>query len=500
MSTSSPGGDAAPPLSDYLQGLARILVFALAATGILFGLTLRLSVTYGRLFQRDRRVFRILVSICAVLAAGHVAITAANLFNLVTPAGSFGAGSEREQTRIFVTNEVFTAAIMVVSQVFFVVRLWLVTFNWFMRIGSVFLWISATTLLIYWTVGESLDYGLGGKVHGTLGTVGIVTRAMITLCAAFVAVSLLYILPRVRPHEEPEGPSTRASRLYQKAILFVECSGLLAFHHLGGFIAHVCALYYLNATLTGTWFWFVFPQVAVFSVVFAVNQRPPPPLPPSSRFGTTSKANGTGVFHTAPLDENRSFAADASNPGGGADVMVTSSFIGGAGGAGGGTVIFDPDDPQTWRGDAQRMYPSIRFGDSIGAEEEGQSSLVLGTVPSRPGMSARSMSQRSIGGRSVNSLVRSGGVGIGLTSRSTDGRGGGGVPSFLSFGGSAGKVEYDEELVDQEPTVMTLNLDALRDVKPTTAAWGPAEEKKGDDAPLDAPDSPSSGSTRESCG
>lgn len=89
------------------------------------GATLRLTVSYARLFKRDRKLYRWLVSICAILASAHTATLSADIFNLITPSGRH-AGSAREQTRIYIAGLTIIAATMCVSQGFFVARLWTV--------------------------------------------------------------------------------------------------------------------------------------------------------------------------------------------------------------------------------------------------------------------------------------------------------------------------------------------------------------------------------------
>lgn len=283
-------------------------------------------------------------------------------------------------------------------------------------------------------------------------------------------------------------------KVYHQISLFVECSGLLALDHTIGAVAHICSIVSTSATLTTTFFFFLFPAISVFSVIYSLNQRPPPPLPPSALL-SGSKTHPFSAPFMSPAqadDPRKSFnGGGASIPEIPSEMMSISSGWGGGGIGGpfgsavGAAIIYDPDDPQTWRGDAQRQFPSIRFND-----DDGPQLLALAPVSSRTGtIGGRSIASSAGGGgggglgraASFRSLVRGGGT----QSRPSLSRNGSGNdviprrPSFVSsYRGGVGApvAEYDEELIDAEPTVLSLDMTALQDVKAPSSAWGPPKK------------------------
>ncbi|GAA6027456.1 hypothetical protein JCM8097_007871 [Rhodosporidiobolus ruineniae] len=489
-------------------------------------MTLRLAVTYARLFIRDRSLYRMLVTLCALLASGHTATFCADAFFLVTPVHQgpdLHPSRHSRQTALHIITQTFTVAVMVTSQVFFLARLWSVTRNLLIRIATTLLLLAATVMLIYWSVEEVQLKSITPVADGKFGYLGIAAGWLLTATAIFNTCCLYIILPKARPLENP--PSTRLGKLVSNVSLFIESSGLIALDHLLSSIIRLFALHFPTATHLVTFFWFLFPSISILSVLHAVNQRCPPPLPPRTTVPNCSiskMTNGlinavgldsTEAAHLAPsshllqptpsLDlssSKRAFLPVASNPSGLAELAYpaasnASAFgVALATGAGmGGTIIYDPDDPQTWRGDAQRMFPSIRF-DEPSPGEVGDEELALGPVGSRPGSAAgsaggaggagggaagggRRPSMRSLAPSTSNSTSL-GGRPTFVRTRSTDTAGRRSLtPSYGRAGG--GVYEYDEEAIEAEPTVLSLNLDAFSTVK--APAWGPKETIEEDD-------------------
>ncbi|GAA5903706.1 hypothetical protein JCM6882_003392 [Rhodosporidiobolus microsporus] len=487
--------------------LVRMLIFAICVDSILFGMTVRLAVTYARTFTRDPILYRVLVSLSAICAY---------LFNFISMAVIDVSGEKGLQTDTYITGRTFTAAAMCVSEAFFIVRIFGVTRNIFTRAISIILWLSSTGVLVWWSVERTRNQRLRPTIGERLGWAGIATECCLFITSSFIASVLLYKLPRVRPPEE--APKNRRQKFLYWSTVFIESSGLLAFDHLISTVTRFLSLRYPGATITTNAFYYFFPSLAVFSVAFAINQRPPPPLPPPTQTGSCSGKHGGGTSFNPPAmgggeefdeqpalreyqlqQQQRSLGLGAGSVAG---EMARSSSTAppafGLSSLGGGSIIYDPDDPQTWRGDAQRFYPSIvRFDEDVelgaGGGGAGGEDFPLTRMASRPGTVKSSAtserSWRTNGGRP--GFGAAGGA-------SHDGAGGGGR-SFVSFGagtglGSVGRVEYDEELVDLEPTVLSLDLGALEAAAPSS--WGPrARLKEEEEDALKDPDTPTTGST-----
>ncbi|GAA5928250.1 hypothetical protein JCM10213_005688 [Rhodosporidiobolus nylandii] len=377
-------------------------------------MSLRLAVTYARIFTRDRPLYRFLVSFLAIVAGGHAATTTACLFNYMTPLGIRELRRHDIQTKVITSLLSFTVATQVVSHAFFLARLWSFTRSGIIR------WASASLTLI--------------------------STGFLVAC-------------------------TRIGNIYRFLCLLVETSSLTTLDYFVLALTRTLAIRYPNATLVATWTLFLFPGLSVFSVIFALNQRPPPPLSPSSGSGGCSLSKASRR-REAGMGGERSLDAVASHP---AVVEmgesgVRSGIIEGrastpvdAAAGEGGTIIYDPDNPHTWRGDAQYMFPTIRL-EAAEAED---------TPP------------RTAGERSNAS-------GKSRMARAPSTRFGGATSSM-------GGAEYDEEAMAMDPTVVALNLDALNEVEATTSTWGPrqrlqdeAQEGLHSSAPstsLSAPDS-----------
>ncbi|BGP15828.1 hypothetical protein JCM10213v2_003817 [Rhodosporidiobolus nylandii] len=432
-------------------------------------MSLRLAVTYARIFTRDRPLYRFLVSFLAIVAGGHAATTTACLFNYMTPLGIRELRRHDIQTKVITSLLSFTVATQVVSHAFFLARLWSFTRSGIIRWASASLTLISTGFLVAWCVLRALEQQMHLTTAAISGTTGVVCGWLLVLSSTVVTGCSLYVLPRARPLEEE--PHTRIGNIYRFLCLLVETSSLTTLDYFVLALTRTLAIRYPNATLVATWTLFLFPGLSVFSVIFALNQRPPPPLSPSSGSGGCSLSKASRR-REAGMGGERSLDAVASHP---AVVEmgesgVRSGIIEGrastpvdAAAGEGGTIIYDPDNPHTWRGDAQYMFPTIRL-EAAEAED---------TPP------------RTAGERSNAS-------GKSRMARAPSTRFGGATSSM-------GGAEYDEEAMAMDPTVVALNLDALNEVEATTSTWGPrqrlqdeAQEGLHSSAPstsLSAPDS-----------
>ncbi|GAA5825671.1 hypothetical protein JCM11251_000331 [Rhodosporidiobolus azoricus] len=492
----------------------------------------RLAVTYRRTFTRDPVYYRILVALCLALSAGHTAAICAYLFNFISMDVIDISGDRALQTNTYITGRTFTAASMCVAEAFFIVRLFTVTRSILVRWSAIVFWLGSTGVMIWWSVERTKNQRLYPVVRSKLGIAGLLTECLLLLTSALVAFVIMRQLPRVRPPEEL--PKTRRQKFLYYATLFIESSGLLTFDHLISTVSRFFALGFPTATIITNYFYYLFPSISVFSVAFAINQRPPPPLPPPGSTGlSASKMGGTTSFNPPAVgggedfeslqlhelqqqqqQQHRSFLA-ATARAGGTEMLATASAATcglGCSAAAGGTIIYDPDDPQTWRGDAQRVFPaadvqfdefelaSLTGGAAGGAGGVGGGDeFPLTRMPSRPGtVSGKSLlsSAPSIKSSRGTHAGRPGFGSAGGDSR--DGFAGRSFIGSATVSAGGGRAEYDEELVDMDATVVSLDLGALATVREASSSWGPAtrvkeeEEERLEDFTTPTTGSPSS--------
>ncbi|GAA6012871.1 hypothetical protein JCM10207_008361 [Rhodosporidiobolus poonsookiae] len=460
-------------LASWRANRVRMMLFVTCAAAVLFGMTLRMAVTYARRFISDSRLNRFLVVACAILATAHTSSVSANLFISLTavlePQHDLGG----ELIKVQICGRTWVVLMTIVAEGTFVARLWSTTRNLVVRGVSLVIWLAATALLVAWFATETGKFKLAPLIAGKVAAFGISAIWLFFILSAFLSINLMRNLQEVRPPEEEA--TTPFAKLFQRLCLFIETAGLLALDLFLAAVLYAASLASVSCHLAFLFFYFLFPSIAVFSVIFALNQRPPPPLPPSGSFITTSKAR------------NVVFERSNSAP----EEMAAVSI---PGGAPTGTIIFDPDDPQTWRGDAARLFPSLRIDPEHSLSQVGSRTGTLGArsirsasgIPQAPSM--LSLPSVAAAGTRRGSKVSFSGVERARTIDEAER----GVGSF-GGGSSFGRFEeYDEEIVEMEPTVLSLNLDALRDVN--AANWGPKEKAEREQQPDSAPTTPSTSS------
>ncbi|GAA5970875.1 hypothetical protein JCM11641_004490 [Rhodosporidiobolus odoratus] len=433
-------------------------------------MTLRLCVSYARIYTRDTLLYRVLVALCALVAAGQSASVCASVFQFISFDPTKPAESFDKHRSIILAIETCTVATTVISQAFFVARLFSLTRDCRIRVPSLLLWLASTAVLLVWAVWQTQKTTPMPTIRADrLGKVAIICSWLLFVAAAFVSVSSMYLLPRARPLEDGEQLShTLPSRLFRLLCFSCETSFLLALLLLFNAICRCLALHFPSATLVAAFSFYLYPPLSAFSVLFALNQRPPPPLPPSLGSGLSCFSCSKAMGWTSGRGSSNPVDSKSGRP----DMATTGAAVGTGGkaeissatGRGSGEITYDPDDPQTWRGDAQRLYPSIRF--ETGADDVAPFSQD-GSIGGRSTFSARSVRARSpargeAGGGSAPRLGR----------RSTEETG---VVSLASFGVTSGQV-YDEGSVEDDPTVLSLDLNALRDVE--ARQWGPRGKRE----------------------
>ncbi|BGP47887.1 hypothetical protein JCM10450v2_003752 [Rhodotorula kratochvilovae] len=411
----------------------RALLVLVPVSSLIFGMALRLAVTYASRFCRDRWLYRVTVPFMFLLGAGSIATQIAALFQVVTAIVRRESPRALDRNPIDITGQVCATLMGILAQGFFVSRMWDLNKRFY-------------------------EYAWG-----------IIGSWTLFACSA-----------PIRP------------RLLAYSKLFMESSGLLVFLFLTCGITQAVDQTSAVAGLAAFFVFLLFPLVAILSVLFSLVQRPPPPVTPrSTSTASAGKRTLSGfarsdVFSLSRLrcsgskdvDDFPVVARDMAHPPLRAprDALLpecSASLI---------RSEFDADDPQTWRGDAAHLFPELRLAPT-------QSRAVAGrATSSRPGTSgsARSASQeegpRRRGELSVPVLARTGTPSSLRHSYS--------APAVSTC------AEYDEDAVNHEPTVMRLNLDALLSCEPLTwgprARKVDAETACSND---DRPPSPSSSSS-----
>lgn len=261
----------------------------------------------------------------------------------------------------------------------------------------------------------------------------------------------------------------------------IESSSLLALIYLACSLTQALRNDSEAALLTSYWTFLVTPLVAIYSVMFSLVSRPPPPATPrSSSFGSRSKRSnsvfsrggGGDVFSLQRLRCSGAKDFDDDLPAPPAMLETNSQSRPTRGpvlpdGEATARGQLQPDDPRTWRGDAGRLFPALQFDPAH-------------SLASTSGGAGRSVSFRGTNDFDTFSLsVPS--VPPFRRESSTPMLGRSPTASFFRRSHSASIVHepgvYDEALVDQEPTVAKLDLGALSVCD--SLVWGP--RRRGDE-------------------
>lgn len=257
--------------------------------------------------------------------------------------------------------------------------------------------------------------------------------------------------------------------------LYIESSGLVDIVFLAVGIAQALRNVSEAARLVGFFAFLSSPLVSAYSVMFALTQRPPSPVTPRPSKSSSSGEKHFGGSDLHSLQRFRSTLgctsrsiADAAAVAPTPPEIIRSAHE---------SVVpestpyiaLDPDDPQTWRGDAVRLFPSLRFDPAHS----------LSAAVSRP-ETAHNLREPASGTRFVRSAS--------LDARSLDwSRRGSLVPMLGSVGraSSMGQVptretagrepQYNEAVIDRDETVAALNLDAFNVCE--AHPWGPRASK-----------------------
>ncbi|GAA5939430.1 hypothetical protein JCM3775_001709 [Rhodotorula graminis] len=469
-------------------GYVRMLLVLVPASSIIFGMALRLAVTYASRYFRDRWVYRVVVPVLSVLATGSIAAQVALVFQTVTVIVE-RSSTHLDRSPITVLAQVCATAMSIIARGFFISRMYELNKSPFILSTAIFLWLAATAFLLAWEV----DYSNPKLVIGSPITWANIGSWSLFVGSAFVSAVLFRELRSLLGRSLHTLSVRDRAAAYAK--IWVESSGLLAVAYLASSLTQAIKDGSAVARLTSIWTFLIVPLVAIFSVMFSLVSRPSPPsvTPRSSTMGSRSRTK-----------RSNSALSRSRNGGGGADLfslqrmrcsgardvddddhlppvpaMLETNSVSRPVRGGGGAVLPDaaaraagpvqPDDPRTWRGDAGRLFPALQFDPAHSLSTAGRSSTLSasfqGTTDfdtfSLPQVAAlRRESSTPILGRSpTTSSIQH----ASSTQQQHDGAGS--APTLHEA------AEYDEALVDLHPTVASLDLDAFETCNPLV--WGP---------------------------
>ncbi|GAA5908217.1 hypothetical protein JCM8208_000348 [Rhodotorula glutinis] len=466
-------------------GFVRMLLVLVPASSIIFGMALRLAVTFASRYFRDRWVYRLVVPVLSILATGSIAAQVALVFQTVTVIVD-RSGTHLDRSPITVLAQVCATAMSIIARGFFISRMYELNTNPIILSTAIFLWLAATAFLLAWEV----DYSNPGLVLGSPMTWANMGSWSLFVCSAFVSAVLFRELRRLL------GPSLHTlsvrNRAFAYSKIWVESSGLLAVAYLASSLTQALKDGSAVARLTSIWTFLILPLVAIFSVMFSLVSRPSPPVTPrSSTLGSRSRTKrsnsafsrsrngGAGAGELFSLHRMR--CSGAHDVGDDDDLppmpamLETNSVsrpvrvLPDAAARAAGAV--QPDDPRTWRGDAGRLFPALQFDPEHSLSAGGRSSSLSASFQgtggdfdtfSLPQVAAlRRESSTPILGRSptASSIQHASSA-----QQQPQHNGTGSAPTLHEA------VEYDEALVDLHPTVASLNLDAFEACNPLGAA------------------------------
>ncbi|GAA5850237.1 hypothetical protein JCM9279_003573 [Rhodotorula babjevae] len=487
-------------------GFVQMLLVLVPASSIIFGMALRLAVTYASRYFRDRWVYRVVVPVLSVLATGSIAAQVALVFQTVTVIVD-RSGTHLDRSPITVLAQVCATAMSIIARGFFIARMYELNKNPIILSTAIFLWLAATAFLLAWEV----DYSNPGLVLGSPMAWANAGSWSLFVCSAFVSAVLCRELRRLlRPSLSTM--SVR-NRIFAYSKIWVESSGLLAVAYLASSLTQALKDGSDVARFTSIWTFLILPLVAIFSVMFSLVSRPSPPVTPrTSTLGSRSRSR-TKRSNSA-FSRSRSGAAelfslqrmwcsgahdldddDDLNDRPPAPVMLETNSVSrpvrivpDAAARAAGPV--QPDDPRTWRGDAGRLFPALQFDPehslSLSAGRSGTfSASYQGTggdfdTLSLPQVAAvRRESSTPILGRSptASSIQHA-------SSSQQQQQLASSAPTMHEA------AEYDEALVDLHPTVASLNLDAFEACNPLV--WGPRRRAEDEEQGVRPPPSTSS--------
>ncbi|GJN89136.1 hypothetical protein Rhopal_002110-T1 [Rhodotorula paludigena] len=378
--------------------LVRVLLCAVPWSALLFGMSLRLCVTYARKYRRDRWPSRLLVPLLAVLATGSVATQVAALFQVLTAAVKGGGYAAVGRPGIDATGQACATINLIVAQLFFITRLWPFAKSWLIRVPVLLLWVASSVLSLVWDIRVT-SITLGNPlIDGSDRAWGLSSSWIVVASSGLVTSLLWHHLRQMRHAQIASRHGLKRVGMY--ICLYIEASGLVDIVFLAVGIAQALRNVSEAARLVGFFAFLSSPLVSTYSVMFALTQRPPSPVTPRPDKSSSSGEKHFGGSDLHSLQRFRSTLGCTSRSNADAagveptppeftrsphESVVPESTP---------YITLDPDDPQTWRGDAVRLFPSLRFDPAHS----------LSSAISRP-EAAHSLREPARGTRSYNEAV-----------------------------------------------------------------------------------------------
>ncbi|GAA5907705.1 uncharacterized protein JCM6883_001865 [Sporobolomyces salmoneus] len=337
------------PTPSQVSAPLHMLAVSIPFMSAVFGACLRVALSYHQLFHRlDPFLFRLLVGILLVLTTGQVAcITAETLHILKTI--TEGREDLGRQRIINAFTQVFTTAIALVCQGFYIERLFATTKNILVRAISIALWMLSISLFIAWNVKYLLHNGphLNGERKYDLGAASLWALAVAT---AFVSTALIYSARQRRLRSAKSSPPlSPSSRLYQIVSLSIQTFSLVTLNHLAsaiGFTSSLSTSSNATAACVAFFFFNLFPGLSTYSIIHTLNQRKIEMVQQESR-----NRRGRGRWWFGKKRDSRLVKGKQKEEAGAEKEQH------GIGIASGMTAA--EDDPSNWRGDSSLTNSSV---------------------------------------------------------------------------------------------------------------------------------------------